>query len=452
MGVLRSTQSMQAEVEEMRAALLHGHGGGAAAAGWRPSAGDADVKRAAGGDGGAAGPRTVCVTGGISFVGFAVVDRLLRHGYTVRLALETQEDLDKLREMEMFGEDGRDGVWTVMANVTDPESLHRAFDGCAGVFHTSAFVDPGGMSGYTVSAPNSVPNLKDPRNYYTYLCYVFPNAVTEVTNTEPQTSGPEKFVQLSCRVYICMYMAFGTARGGTHASDFQKDFKHMASLEAKAAEQVIAACVRTESVRKCIFTSSLLACVWRQNYPHDRRFPTIIDENCWSDESFCRDNKLWFALGKTAAEKAAWRAARGRDLKLVTVCPALVTGPGFRRRNSTASIAYLKGARAMLADGLLATASVETVAEAHVRVYETMGDNTAGGRYICYDHVVQRPEEFAELERQLGIPRRAAAAAAAAQDSGDRPARFELCRQKLARLMSTRRRCTYDDYYSVAFD
>lgn len=93
MGVLRSTQSMQAEVEEMRAALLHGHGGGAAAAGWRPSAGDADVKRTAGGDGGAAGPRTVCVTGGISFVGFAVVDRLLRHGYTVRLALETQGQL-----------------------------------------------------------------------------------------------------------------------------------------------------------------------------------------------------------------------------------------------------------------------------------------------------------------------------------------------------------------------
>jgi nucleoside-diphosphate-sugar epimerase len=33
---------------------------------------------------------TVCVTGGISFIGFAVVDRLLRLGYTVRLALETQ--------------------------------------------------------------------------------------------------------------------------------------------------------------------------------------------------------------------------------------------------------------------------------------------------------------------------------------------------------------------------
>ncbi|PUZ55651.1 hypothetical protein GQ55_5G229400 [Panicum hallii var. hallii] len=371
MGVLRSTQSLQAEVDELRAALLAG-GGHGAAAGWHRSAG---AKRAPGAAGGAEA-RAVCVTGGISFVGFAVVDRLLRHGYTVRLALETQEDMDKLREMEMFGEDGRDGVWTVMANVMDPESLRCAFDGCAGVFHTSAFVDPGGISGYT---------------------------------------------------------------------------KHMARLEAQAAERVIEACVRTESVRKCVFTSSLLACVWRQNYPHDRRFPTIIDENCWSDESFCRDNKLWFALGKTAAEKAAWRAARGRDLKLVTICPGLVTGPGFRRRNSTASIAYLKGARAMLSDGLLATANVETVAEAHVRAYEAMGDNTAGGRYICYDHVVQRPEELDELERQLGLP--GGAAAAAARGAGDdRPARFELCKRKLARLMSSRRRCTYDTYYSVAFD
>jgi hypothetical protein len=41
-------------------------------------------------EGAAPEARTVCVTGGISFVGLAVVDRLLRHGYAVRLALETQ--------------------------------------------------------------------------------------------------------------------------------------------------------------------------------------------------------------------------------------------------------------------------------------------------------------------------------------------------------------------------
>lgn len=104
----------------------------------------------------------------------------------------------------------------------------------------------------------------------------------------------------------------------------------------------------------------------------------------------------------------------------------------------------------MLADGLLATANVETVAEAHVHAYEAMGDNTAGGRYICYDHVVKRPEEFAELERQLGLP--GGAAPAPAHGSDDRPARFELCKRKLSRLMSSRRRCAYDTYYSVAFD
>uniref|UniRef100_A0A0E0L653 3-beta hydroxysteroid dehydrogenase/isomerase domain-containing protein n=3 Tax=Oryza punctata TaxID=4537 RepID=A0A0E0L653_ORYPU len=372
MGVLRSTQSMEAEVEEMRAALapLGRHDA------WRSGAA---AKRVAGAEEGAAPEaRTVCVTGGISFVGLAVVDRLLRHGYAVRLALETQEDLDKLQEMEMFGENGRDSVWTVMANVMDPESLNRAFNGCVGVFHTSSLIDPGGISGYT---------------------------------------------------------------------------KHMAILEARAAEQVVEACVRTESVRKCVFTSSLLACVWRQSYPHHRRrFPTIIDESCWSDESFCRDNKLWFALGKTMAEKAAWRAARGRDLKLVTICPALVTGPGFRRRNSTPSIAYLKGAHAMLAEDLLATADVERVAEAHVRVYEAMtGGGAAGGRYICYDHVVRRGEEFAELQRQLGLPTGVSAVSRPGySDDGD--GRFALCNGKLARLVSSRRRCTYDVYYPASYD
>ena len=77
-------------------------------------------------------------------------------GGAVRVLLCVAEDMDKLREMEMFREDGRDGVWTVMANVMDPESLRRAFDGCAGVFHTSAFVDPGGISGYTVSSTASL--------------------------------------------------------------------------------------------------------------------------------------------------------------------------------------------------------------------------------------------------------------------------------------------------------
>lgn len=35
--------------------------------------------------------------------------------------------------------------------MTEIESLLEAFEGCRGVFHTSAFIDPAGLSGYTVS-------------------------------------------------------------------------------------------------------------------------------------------------------------------------------------------------------------------------------------------------------------------------------------------------------------
>jgi hypothetical protein len=64
----------------------------------------ASVKRSTGGDGLEGDDRIVCVTGGISFVGFAVVNRLLEVGYTVRLALETQGQF-RNSECCMFGED-----------------------------------------------------------------------------------------------------------------------------------------------------------------------------------------------------------------------------------------------------------------------------------------------------------------------------------------------------------
>lgn len=49
------------------------------------------------------------------------------------------------------------------------------------------------------------------------------------------------------------------------------------------------------------------------------------------------------ALGKTMAEKAAWRAAEANGVHLSTLCPGLITGPAFSDRNPTASLAYLKG-------------------------------------------------------------------------------------------------------------
>ncbi|KAG0489229.1 hypothetical protein HPP92_008040 [Vanilla planifolia] len=363
MGVIRSSESLDAEVEEFREMLLHGTG----SIPWKRSTGPTGKRSE--GDSEAGDVRMVCVTSSVSFLGFAIVRHLFSRGYFVRLALETEEDLEKLRELQMFGGMEQDCLSTVMASVVDIDSLCRAFNGCVGVFHTSSFADPGGVSGYG---------------------------------------------------------------------------KHMAELEARTAERVVEACVRTPTVRKCVFTSSLLACVWRRRSPLNQRLAgVVVDENCWTDEGLCRDKKLWFALGKTMAEKAAWRTARGRNLKMVTVCPALLTGPGMRRRNSTASIAYLKGAEEMLSQRFLATVDVDKAAEAHLCVYEGMASGMACGRYLCFDDVLERVEDFVELERLLGLSSRSTLTSSSVVD---RPIGYELSKRKLSRLMSSSRRCIFYAY------
>ncbi|KAF5191214.1 Cinnamoyl-coa reductase [Thalictrum thalictroides] len=366
MGIVKTIESKKAEIEELRLLLLKSANIGEYKRSERQQHEDEDEDQ----------PRSkqvikeddeeedklVCVTSGLSYLGLAIVNHLLNLGYSVRIAVDNEEDMDKLREMQILEQTRghRDGVSAVIVEITDIESLCKAFHGCCGIFHTSAFIDPSGVSGYT---------------------------------------------------------------------------KYMAELEVKASVNVIEACARTESVRKCVFTSSLLACVWHDIAVHD--LPPVVDHNCWSEESVCRDKKLWFALGKTMAERAAWRMAEDRELKLATICAGFLTGPDFFRRNSTSSIAYLKGAQEMYAEGLLATTDVSKVAEAHVCVYEALR-STACGRYICFDSVIQTEEEAFELAGQMEMPQQ--------RISGNLPndshAQSKLCNRKLLRLMSRQSRCT----------
>ena len=63
------------------------------------------------------------------------------------------EDIEKVKEMERCGHmrTAEGNFQVFMAKLTDVDSLVKAFEGCRGVFHTSAFTDPAGLSGYTVS-------------------------------------------------------------------------------------------------------------------------------------------------------------------------------------------------------------------------------------------------------------------------------------------------------------
>ncbi|ERN06677.1 hypothetical protein AMTRI_Chr01g112450 [Amborella trichopoda] len=333
MGIVRTVERRKAELEEFQRMLRTFHR--------KPE----EVRIASSTE-----DKVVCITSGISFLGLWIANELLVKGYSVRLAVENEEDLLKLREMEVFT-GTRSDVVAVMANVMEIDSLCEAFNGCRGVFHTSAFVDPGGISGYS---------------------------------------------------------------------------KHMVNLEAKAAENVIEACARTPSVRKCVFTSSLLACVWREvSGPSG----SVLDEKCWSEERVCQEKKLWFALGKTMGEKAGWRKAREREVNMVSICPGLITGPSFHLRNSTWSMAYLKGAREMYEKGVLASVDVSMAAEAHVYLYENM-EYGACGRYICFDRVIIRAEEAIDLQEKMAVT-------ILREGEGDSLALPVLSNSKLSRLMSS---------------
>ena len=63
--------------------------------------------------------------------------------------------------------------------------------------------------------------------------------------------------------------------------------EQMAFLETEGARNVIEACGRAAYIRRCIFTSSLLASIWTSS-----NLDRVIDESCWSSEEFCRENKV----------------------------------------------------------------------------------------------------------------------------------------------------------------
>lgn len=297
--------------------------------------------------------KIVCVTSGNSYFGSHLIKKLLACGYLVRVVIQNQANLEDMKEL--MREEMKQLESVVVARMGDLDSLCNAFRGCHVVFHTSSFIDPRGISGYT---------------------------------------------------------------------------ERMAFLEAEAAKNVIEVCGRAAYVKRCIFTSSLLACIWKGN-----DLSNLIDESSWSDEAFCRENKLWLALAKTRAEKAAWRKAREMKVKLVTLCPGLLMAPSFPNAHLETSLPYLKGGHFMLRERLLATEDVSKVAEAHIYVYEDM-DYGACGRYICYGKIVGTLEEAIQLENGLNMHGQLSgdqSPLAVAVDNDEIPPR--IIKSKLSRLL-----------------
>ncbi|XP_042490869.1 cinnamoyl-CoA reductase-like SNL6 [Macadamia integrifolia] len=165
----------------------------------------------------------------------------------------------------------------------------------------------------------------------------------------------------------------------------------MAEVEVRTAHNVLEACAQIDTIDKIVFTSSVTAVIWGEGRKSTRDF----DERNWSDVNFCKKYKLWYALSKTVSEKMAWALAMDRGLSMVTVNAGLLLGLDL----SIAS-PYQKGAPEMYEDGVFVTVDLKFLVDAHICVYE---DVSSYGRYLCFNHIVNRPEDAIKLP-QMSTP------------------------------------------------
>ncbi|KAH9574289.1 hypothetical protein CY35_01G049400 [Sphagnum magellanicum] len=84
---------------------------------------------------------------------------------------------------------------------------------------------------------------------------------------------------------------------------------------------VLASCAKAQT-KKVVLTSSGAAII----FTNKRNSMGGIDESLWSDEDFCRENKMWYILSKILAEKAAWDFVNEKGLNMVAINTVTVLG------------------------------------------------------------------------------------------------------------------------------
>ncbi|KAG0600372.1 hypothetical protein M758_11G028400 [Ceratodon purpureus] len=163
----------------------------------------------------------------------------------------------------------------------------------------------------------------------------------------------------------------------------------------KGTVNVLESCAKAKGLKRVVLTSSIGAVAYT---PH--RVPgAVLDESSWSDIDHNRDNKLWYVLSKTLAEKAAWDLAKQQDLDMVVVNPSGVFGPVLNDSLSMSNellLNILNGKSKVIPNWVIGQVGVKDVAMAHILAYE---HPEAEGRYICSERVAHFSELFSLLAK-----------------------------------------------------
>ncbi|KAH7672576.1 Cinnamoyl-CoA reductase protein [Dioscorea alata] len=160
---------------------------------------------------------------------------------------------------------------------------------------------------------------------------------------------------------------------------------------------------KESGVKRVVVTSSISSMVPNPGWPAD----VVMDEECWTDLEYCKQNGIWYPASKTMAEKAAWEFARENGLDVVVINPGTVMGP-IIPSGINASMAMfrrlLEGCSDQYMNFFIGPVHVEDVALAHILLYE---NPAASGRHLCIESICHWSDfasKAAELYPEYKIP------------------------------------------------
>ncbi|XWS58718.1 hypothetical protein CRYUN_Cryun08bG0058600 [Craigia yunnanensis] len=171
----------------------------------------------------------------------------------------------------------------------------------------------------------------------------------------------------------------------------------------KGTLNVLRSCAKVPSIKRVIVTSSIAAVLFSGKPLVD---DMVIDETWFSDPVICEKSKLWYALSKTLAEKAAWKFSDENGIDMVTINPGMVLGPLLQPTLNTSvePLLNLIGGAETFPNTICRWVDVRDVANAHIFAFE---NPSACGRYCITGKPAHSSEVLKilrELYRALNLP------------------------------------------------
>ncbi|ESW21027.1 hypothetical protein PHAVU_005G034900 [Phaseolus vulgaris] len=152
----------------------------------------------------------------------------------------------------------------------------------------------------------------------------------------------------------------------------------------KGTLNVLKSCVNSPTLKRVVLTSSIAAVANKES--PNKTPDVVVDETWFSDPEFLRRTEGWYDLSKTLAEEAAWKFAKENNIDLVTINPALVSGPLLQPVLNTSAAAVLNfvNGSPTFKNVSVGWIDVRDVANAHILAYENA---SANGRYLLVERV-----------------------------------------------------------------